>query len=175
LGVALDDGVVSPFEVDPFWNGVVGSSGGFVFRGLHVDWHARKPHVVAAVVEMEMGVDDESNVVDAVAVRFQLCFDRAVNNLVVAVEVLIATADPRFVQEEPGFVAKCEREDFPCLPAKRVRVRKRDSCEMKRDQILEGELRHLSKRMAGEVSSGGAPIFKRPWSAQTAKLKGFGV
>jgi hypothetical protein len=90
--------------------------------------------------------DDESNVVDAVAVRFQLSLDRAVDNLVVAVEAHVAAADPRFVQEEPGLVAKREREDFACLPAQRVRVRKRDVCEMKRDHIREGERRHLAKR-----------------------------
>jgi hypothetical protein len=69
------------------------------------------------MVEMEMGVDDESNVVNAVAVRRQLSLDWPMNNLVVTVEKLVATADPRFVQEESGMVANREREDFSCLAA----------------------------------------------------------
>jgi hypothetical protein len=89
-----------------------------------------------------MGVDDESNVIVAVAVRFQFSLDRAVSNLIVVIKALVAAADPRFVKEESGFVAKREREDFACLPAKRARVWKRDVCEMKRDHIREGELRH---------------------------------
>lgn len=93
---------------------------------------------------MEMGVYDESNVIQAVAVRFQLSLDRPVNDLVVAVEVLVSAADPRFVQEESCFMANREREDFAFLPAKRVGVRKRDVSEMKRDHISKGEL-HRSK------------------------------
>jgi len=97
------------------------------------------------VIEVKMGVDDESNVVDAVAMRLKLSLDRAVNNLVVAVEALVAAADARFVQEKSGLVAKREREDFACLPAKRVRVWKRDACEMKWDHIRESELWHFAK------------------------------
>ena len=47
-------------------------------------------------------------------------------------------------------MAKREREDFACLPAKTVRLWKHDVSEVKRDHFLEGELWHLSKRTVRE-------------------------
>lgn len=155
LGIAIDDGVIGTFEVHLLWDGVVESSGSFVIGGLDVDRQAGEPHVAAAVVEMEMGVDDESNVVDAVAVRFERGFDRVVNDLVVVVEVLVAAADPRLVQDESRLVAKHEREDFARLPAQRVRIWKRHVREMKRYNILERELRHLQSVRRETASEGG--------------------
>ncbi len=90
------------------------------------------------------------------------------NDLVVAIEAIVVAANPSFVQKEPSFVAKREREDFACLPAKSVRLWKRDVREMKRDHILDGELRHLSKRT---VREGPIPDAKgSDWSPLPSRL-----
>jgi hypothetical protein len=68
--------------------------------------------VIPAVVEVEMGVDNESNVGDTVAVLFELRFNRAVNDLVVVVEEFVAPTDPSFVQDQSRSMAQREREDF---------------------------------------------------------------
>ena len=57
------------------------------------------------MVEVEMGVDDNPDVVDAVAVGLELGLDRAVNDLVVAVDAFVAASDPRLVQEESRLVS----------------------------------------------------------------------
>src|SRR6266511_2527098 len=84
------DGVLGAFEVDPLRDGVVRRPGDFVFDGLDEDWHARKTLVVPAMVEVEMGVENESNVGDMVAVHFELRLDRAVHYSVGVVKELVA-------------------------------------------------------------------------------------
>src|SRR5680860_765935 len=120
LSVAIEDGVLGAFEVDPLRDGVVRLPGDFVFDGLDEYWHARKRHVVPAVVEVEMGVDNESNIGDTVAVHLELRFNRAVNDLVVVVKEFVAPTDPSFVQDQSRSMAQREREDFTCLSAQGV-------------------------------------------------------
>ena len=64
------------------------------------------------MVEVKVGVDDNADVVDAVAVGLELVLDRAVNDLVVAVDSFVAAADACLEQDESGWVSQCEREDL---------------------------------------------------------------
>ena len=80
---------------------------------------------------------------DAVAVHFELRFDRTVHDLVVVVEALVAPTDPSFVQDQSRSMAQREGEDLTCLPAQGMPFGERDVSEVKRDHILEGKVRHL--------------------------------
>ena len=96
------------------------------------------------MVEVEVGIDDESNLGDPVAVRLECGFDWVVHDLVVVIEHLVALTDPGFVQDHARWVAHCEREDLACLPAERMPLRERDVSEVERDDILERKPRHLA-------------------------------
>ena len=57
------------------------------------------------MIKVEMGVDDDPDVVNAVTVGLELGLDRAVNDLVIAVDAFVAASDPRLVQEESRWVS----------------------------------------------------------------------
>jgi hypothetical protein len=90
---------------------------------------------------MEVRVDDESNVLDAVAVGLELHIDWPVNDLVVGVKEFVAAPDPRFVQEEAGRVTNRESEDFTRLTPQWTRIWESDIREMEGNHVLQRRTR----------------------------------
>ena len=86
---------------------------------------------------------DEPDVVDSVAVRFELPLDRAVSNFIDTVEELVAGTDSGLVQQKTRGVAERERKHLTGLSVQGMPTGEREVREVERDHNLETDVRHV--------------------------------
>src|SRR5437870_2887748 len=111
LFVALDLTILGVGEVDPLRHRVHRLVRRLVLGALHVDRDSGEQQIVATVIEVQMRAHDCAYVVWAMLMLLERNLDRPVNNLVVAVEGVVAPADARVKEDDAARMPNSEREN----------------------------------------------------------------
>ena len=118
MGATLDEVVPGAVEIDPFADRVIRLVGGVPLGLLGEDRHVRERHVLAAMVEVQMAVDDRADPLDRHACVGERLADGQRRRLVLG-ELGMALADAR-VEEDPAAVSLDGVDDHdPALAGQR--------------------------------------------------------
>jgi drug/metabolite transporter (DMT)-like permease len=136
LAITFDGFVARVWEIDPLDDRVALTKGEVQLRLLNVNRHTRKCPVLAAVIEMEMAVDDRAH-----RVRIELGVDQrtayvAGSRSVVRLDPFVALTDPGIDQDEAIRVTDGKSQDRPVLPGERVGRGVGHVREMERDDVV---------------------------------------
>src|SRR5438874_1992489 len=136
LAVAVDGYVRDPREVDPVADGRALRAGCLELRALRHDRDPGERAVLPAVIEVEVCVDDRTDLVGIEARRGERVADRATDRPIVLVDPVVAFADPGVDKEDARRMSDREPEDDAGLSGKRMLRWIGDVREMQRNDVF---------------------------------------